>query len=45
MWDVSYVFGDDKDAVIGAERLADLLDLTGSDVCEGCKDDLLVGTE
>jgi hypothetical protein len=42
---VGYVLGDDEDAVVGAEGLSDLLDLTGTDVGEGSQDDLLVGTE
>ena len=42
---MGYVLGDDEDAVVGAEGLSDLLDLTGTDVGEGSQDDLLVGTE
>lgn len=42
---MGYVLGDDEDAVVGAEGLSDLLDLTGTDVREGSQDDLLVGAE
>jgi len=39
------VLGDDKGAVICAEGLADLLDLTGTHIREGGEDDLLVSPE
>jgi hypothetical protein len=41
-----YIFGDDELTVaVCSQSLSDLLNLTGSDISEGCKDDLLVATE
>ena len=42
---MSYVLGDDEDAIGGSEELPDNLDLIGADVGEGSEDDLLVGAK